>query len=820
MSWLLEKISIEGFRGINNAQSPLELKFHSEKVNSVFAPNGVGKSSIFEALKYALTGAIPKLDQLPAAERGPSYYLNRFHPSNRGVISLTVKPLSGSPSVTVTVVLDSSGKRSVVTSDASNGDSLLAELNREFVLLDATTFEGFIDDTPLERGRSFSGLLGLGSYSALRQALQAISNTRTVNTHFDVATRSGKTALFEKQKQQALSKARESYIKLVGQDPKGNRNLEELASDAHVALKNIPLLSATCDVPQFHDVSPDACIAIVKAAEGGAEREQLSKLIQEVAAWTSHRGSLPKPETIDDLVKYTTERDAALAETQGELFLKLHTTVEQITSPDSWGNKNLCPACDRIADFSVLERARDKAAPYKAVVDLTDRIKKLAAEIDWHTLTAAEAAVREQDELLIRNFSESVRTINFTREAALQLRDRITAIAGRIETSLAAIQAKKNDLESRLPASLVAVTERVEAARQLQTALKDYHASISELGKIGSEAQRVERVKSFVSISSKLFAKAEAEASERRLAAVEPVCRAFFDSIMFEPVVPAIAKPAGSEELRISLSQFYELKNISAPSVLSESYRNAFAISVYLAAAALYGGTPRFLVLDDVTSSLDAGHQFHLMELIRTKFSRPLKPEGPQVIILSHDTLLEKYFNRNGSTTGWWHQRIEGNPRTAVLPQSNAVNRVKEATLELLKVGNTQDAAPRIRQYLEYSLEEIITRCRIPVPMDLALTDDKRLASHLIDSIESQVKLHAAAGNLVLEQTQVDALNLSTATIVANFLSHWSSGQAQAFSAGALTGVMQAISSYTDCFKFEPSPGAAKQFYRSLSQRT
>jgi DNA repair exonuclease SbcCD ATPase subunit len=64
MTWFLEQISIEGFRGINNAGAPLELKFDPDKVNSVFAPNGVGKSSIFEAVSYVLTGGIPKLDAL------------------------------------------------------------------------------------------------------------------------------------------------------------------------------------------------------------------------------------------------------------------------------------------------------------------------------------------------------------------------------------------------------------------------------------------------------------------------------------------------------------------------------------------------------------------------------------------------------------------------------------------------------------------------------------------------------------------------------------------------------------------------------------
>jgi DNA repair exonuclease SbcCD ATPase subunit len=77
-SWFLTKVAIEGFRGINNQGDPLELKFKADKVNSVFATNGIGKSSIFDAITYALTGAIPKLKGLQSAEAGESYYLNRF----------------------------------------------------------------------------------------------------------------------------------------------------------------------------------------------------------------------------------------------------------------------------------------------------------------------------------------------------------------------------------------------------------------------------------------------------------------------------------------------------------------------------------------------------------------------------------------------------------------------------------------------------------------------------------------------------------------------------------------------------------------------
>lgn len=92
---------------------------------------------------------------------------------------------------------------------------------------------------------------------------------------------------------------------------------------------------------------------------------------------------------------------------------------------------------------------------------------------------------------------------------------------------------------------------------------------------------------------------------------------------------------------------------MSAQALLSESFRNAFAISVYLAAASLYVGGAKFLILDDVTSSFDCGHQFHLMNVLRDKFARPGVADGPQVILLSHDPVLEKLFNTNSNAGGW-----------------------------------------------------------------------------------------------------------------------------------------------------------------------
>jgi hypothetical protein len=152
----------------------------------------------------------------------------------------------------------------------------------------------------------------------------------------------------------------------------------------------------------------------------------------------------------------------------------------------------------------------------------------------------------------------------------------------------------------------------------------------------------------------------------------------------------------------------------------------------------------RIMLLDDVTSSFDAGHQFHLMEVIRTKFARPGQPTGPQVILLSHDTLLEKLLNKNANSADWQHVRLEGTARTAVLPQSNAGNRVRDATVRFLNAGQVEDGALRLRQYLEYKLLEVIGRVNISVPVDFALDDTKKQGQAALDAIQSAVALHLA----------------------------------------------------------------------------
>lgn len=154
-----------------------------------------------------------------------------------------------------------------------------------------------------------------------------------------------------------------------------------------------------------------------------------------------------------------------------------------------------------------------------------------------------------------------------------------------------------------------------------------------------------------------------------------------------------------------------------------------------------------------------------------------------------------------------------------MLPQNNAVDKVEERTRALLNAGQVDSAAPFIRQYLEFRLEEIVQRCRIPVPIDIAVSDTKRLPGEYMNAIEAAVALNEMAGTLILEPAQRGAMTAHVASITGNYLAHWATGSTINFSAGSLLGVMKAIDNYSDCFKYLDPANGQKRFYRSLSQR-
>lgn len=819
VGWFLERLEIEGFRGINNEKAPLALSFKPDAISSISAPNGVGKSSIYDALSYVLTGEIAKLERLAAAEKGRDYYNNRFHPAGVGSIRLTLKPTNGGATVTLAVTRDGAGTRTVTAPTGVDGEALLAELNREFVLLDGSTFQGFIDDKPLDRGRAFAGLLGLGRYSALRQELQGLAYTKSFNNHFE---RSAVTARKEAAKRELTTlrpKVAADYEGLIKKPLDHSLPKADVQAHCHQALSGIGVLAPHCEGKDFAGIDIDACLKTIKAEEGGERKERHVAVLRKISDLDGANGKGPSEPEGAALKVLAAARDEALALTAGDLLKELYQASEKVLTSEGWPDPMKCPTCDREDETSVLETVEAKLDQYEKVVSSTEECANAWTAAGWPDLAALQPLTL--DETLSERFkglaTKGADGVLTATECA-ELIDLVAKMRAKTTELLIGLAAERDTLQKVLPPSLVAVTEAVETSRRLQSGWKDLAKHEAAEATEAAREVRIDRVKKFLDAAAGSFATAESAMATARLKKVEPVCRSLFKSIMGQGAVPALTKKAGAEDLNIHLAEFWTLKGVSAQALLSESYRNAFAVSVYLAAASLYGGAPRFMILDDVTSSFDAGHQLQLMSVLRTQFARPGKADGPQVIVLSHDTMLEKLFNKNNGGPDWQHQRLEGTAQTAVLLQSGAVNKVRDATNDLLAQGRATEAGPFIRQYLEYQLGRIITACKIPVPIDVAYSAENKMASNLLGAIQDAVNLHKKAGLIVLDTPQQNGLTLHESTIVSNYLSHWETGSTGGFSAPALQMVMQAIDDFVECFRHEPTLGD-KVFYKSLSKK-
>lgn len=829
--YFLKRLKVEGFRGINNQGNPLDITFKPDAVNSVFAVNGIGKSSIFESLYYVIHGTIPKLDDLKAHERPQDYYCNRFHSGNRAMIAVELEPDDGGAVVSIKVERDGAGIRTVSSpSGHTDPDSFLNTLNEAFALLDYRTFSRFIEESPLERGRTFSALLGLSDYSDCRQALQAVSDTRATNTDLDMKVLTTQIAGSQRSVQQSLAALRSNFEKVTGKPLEDVGRLDQCASEVSQALGNVELLKEHFDGTVLDEIDFDAIKDAIKTAEGGEQRKELETAITDISALEVLRTHEPTEicEEQEKIKALIFERDALLAATRGDLFEKLYSAAQGVVESDVWPNDAQCPLCESDLKNSISAHINHQLTQYAETAAKAKEIGELWEASAWRQCLSDHELAKvlgvEAKDLILARLDSQMNSGEVSETEATVAVARTNELMGIVPDALDKAKEKKTNLEAELPASLVQLTEQVEYGRQFKDALASYKQGQSEEEEQQSRLDIRERWKTFISKASSRFASAEAALSKAKINDIDAEYKSMYKDIMqVGDVVPDLQRADDKEDLNVELSDFHGQHKLSARALLSESYRNALAISVFLAAAMKHSGAPRFVVLDDVTSSFDAGHQFYLMELIRTKLQHPQNADGLQFIILSHDGLLEKYFDTKGGTAAWHHNKLQGSPPMGdILHQAQGADRLKTRVTTLLSAGQISEAEPIVRQYLEYKLQQVIRKVNIPVPLDFAIKDTSKMVSNCIDAINEAIDLHQRAHTLVLDPQQVqDVLNSHVPAIVSNWMSHYATGGSSSFSAPVLNGVISSIDSLSECFKYDDtsvSP-AVRRWYRSLSRR-
>ena len=828
--YFLTRLAIEGFRGVNNENNPLDIKFKPNSVNSVFADNGIGKSSIFEALYYAIHGVIPKLQSLQKQERPQDYYCNRFHSKNAASILVEFQPDDGTAPVTIHIEREADGNRTVSSPNRHfDPEGFLATFKEAFALLDYRTFARFIEESPLERGRTFSALLGLAEYSDCRQALQAASDSRALNTDLEIKVLSMKVNTSQRGAQDALVTLRSSYENVTGKPLEDIDKLDEWAGEVTAGLGNVELLKPLFAGKTLDDIDFDEIKTVIKTTEGGEKRRDLENAIESIAtletlAVHDLTAIATEQQKIDALID---EREKLIASTRGDLFKRLYDSAAEVISNSAWTEDEKCPLCESELSSSISGHVNEQLTQYAdaaaKIAEITDTWQVSAWKKCLSALELAAPLAVEPQNRQLTALDGKFASGDISKDDIAPIVKWTSDLTRKVDETLKAAQDRKEVLEKELPSSLVQLMVQVEYGRQFKDALKRYRGNQQEEAAQQARLDVRDRWKNFISKATTVFADAEAALSKSRIKSIDTEYKSMFHEIMkIGDVVPELLRADNKEDLHVQLSDFHGQHSLSARALLSESYRNALAISVFLAAALKHSGAPRFVVLDDVTSSFDAGHQYHLMELIRTKLQQPQKTDGLQFIILSHDGLLEKYFDRKGSKTDWHHNKLQGSPPMgAILHQAQGADHLKTTISSLLAAGQVTLAKPLIRQYLEYRLQQIIRKVDIPVPIDFAIKDTSRMVNNCLNAITSAIELHKKAGTLVLDAVQVQDFEKSDLpAVVGNWVSHYETGSGSSLSAAALNGVISTIDNLVECFRYDKKSdnSTERRWYKALDK--
>ena len=827
--YFLKKVTIDGFRGINNEGDPLVLHFKSDAINSIHAPNGVGKSSIFEALHYAIYDTVPRLAALQGGERGDSYIVNKFHSAGQATIALEFSSDDGTANVAVTVLRDAQGNR-IVTSPSGlpNPEEFLETLQEDFALLDYSRFVDFIDASALDRGRSFASLVGLNRYSNLRRALQGASDTRNINADLGLSGLKSEIVTDKQAITATEQRLLTAYCEVTGTSTIEIDDIDNFKDQVTKALASVAILKPLLETSSAMEMDFQAAEKVVDKEDGGTQRKRLEELSQTGALLTKAEVAAAEIEDIRQLVALAVERDDAMAKVGASAIHSILKDALEIVTDADWLDEKLCPVCETSLDYPLQDELKAKLELYDEVAKLDAKLNQLiASSIGLRKLGELEEIkaleISQPDRIATSIVSATTRTSVSTSELG-RAEKSLLALESKRKEILSIVEADTETLQEKLPPSLVQVTRILSSAKQFCSEVRTYEASLKPMLEKEKKLAKLQRWTEFISKAAETFSNSESKLASDRIQDIQGDCQDLFGKLVRggPDLKPTLQRASASENVDLTLEDFFGLSGLSARALLSESYRNAVAAAIFLSAAKKHSGVPRFMVLDDVTSSFDAGHQFSLMDALRTQLRNGATPDGLQFIILSHDTSLEKYFDKLNGTSEWHHQKLQGMPpKGRLMVSAQQADRLKAQAEQYLNAGQIDIGEPFVRQYLEYKLGQIISKLEIPVPPDYATRGDRRTLSTFIDAITNGVRLYEAVGNCVLETQQItDLRNHHAPSIMANYVSHYETGVGTPFNAHALLGVVQSIDDLADCFCFVDPNDGRKKYYRKLDRRT
>jgi DNA repair exonuclease SbcCD ATPase subunit len=825
----IKSILIEGFRGINNKGNPIKINFNKDGITSIFSPNGGGKSSIFDALSYTLNDELKCFKFLERENQDLKTIKNLFHAGDGKIIVELVDDNSIVNSIEFKV--NENGVKEIV-SDKISAESLINQIKDVFNFLDYKSFTDIINTSPENAGKTFLKLIGYEKFSTVQDKLGSlvrnierdynISAKRTEIDNAQARIKISYDTILERLKEIGIIKTKYEQKNIITICERGIKKISpDLSSDNFLEIDINSLIRGINSKEEAFNKAKEELIKI------NQEKELLKSFLKKVNLFTTLKYKRIVKKLGNAYRILPDEKDKYL----GELFEIAIDTYKNFNTID----KNTCLLCNttnlgaRNKSFSEIIEVRIlKYKKFKEnYTDFKNSWNTLSELCDVLTLESYLVANNKITQKLFSSFYYKEEIINSDYFDSNDFLGLIRTYESVIKKQIADLNNKAKELKKVIPLELILVLTKLSNYNTIQSNLKEIEGFRQVITTNEKYISVAEKWVQYITSVKENFVNANNSLMKEIASEISADTQKFFQEIMMTPeIVPRIEKKDAGQKILMLLQNFYSIPDRKAASLLSESYRNALCLSIYFACALKNKSSSGFIILDDITSSFDGGHQRYLLLLIKNKISRIYNKKGKQVILFTHDGELEKSLKafQQESNAKWNHYKI--------FKESNIKIDIKE--IDLSKVGfELKNRANRgdfngleIRKYFESIILEIHKCLKIPMTYDLANNRDERMLHSLLTNLRNVLKLYRSSSSvrvlssLPSETDFIDILNVEKD--VSNIVSHFETSDGTSYTPSFIVGIINRIESFNNKFKYNctcPEVGGGMTYFAAINSK-
>ncbi len=726
----VELINISGIRGIKDCL-PLKLNRNSALI---FAENGVGKSSIADAIEWYYTDAIDHLRSEEAeSTRGRGSLRNLLIPTGKEAfveIKYSDNKLDSMKSI-------NSSYDTSISNNSKEFKEFISASKSEKLILRYRDLIGFIIAHKTKKLDELQKIIGFSEVAKLRELLG--KSARKIG-------RDIKTANYENR----MNSEQATILEHLGQTAFNKEQLFDGANELIKPLRIEKKINSFKDINEILKIleSKDNTVLIERISLHTKIGEKINEIVGNIdtinSSYKSYYANYMKlrkdPEKIKKLQ-----------------ILRLLKEGYEILSNDIIQG-DYCPLCQQgkskielIAELN--ERIIKLEALEQEIKDLKQQSRELQEILRFNS-DAVMALLQEKDiEAEEKSVVDNIKEVK-------ELVDKLSVELKKELVATEIVEPNKIYLDKK-KISLFVEKEKALASELFVSKEKDMklniHTKLYIIKKTFSEYEEIRRTLEILTKQQLTFEALFTDFVKRQEVALNTFLMMFSDVInecymTMNPgenvadikLVPI--KDTSDEMIGITMEYtFYDATRTPPKAYLSESHINCLGLAFFLASVKAFNRNNEFLILDDIISSYDKSHRARFIELLTQNFS------DYQILVLTHEHEFFELMSSVVKGENWLIRECTWSEGNGVEIEKGALN-VQDRILKKFENREIEGLGNDIRIYTERVMKEIASNIEAQVAFKYNELNEKRMISELLDSVHSRI---SRKGNDLKEKANI-----------------------------------------------------------------